>query len=209
MPRMAKPLVFRLGSDEVAFGFEKVDRAKLYGYKKEEALDEQGRPCELAPLCPDGKTLVAKGGRAIGFLSQGNEWLNKAELQPVDFENKPITPVPSSFAEPIPLAKQATIDDYLKHNIKSVYVLDPLEGPTAAVLAELGRGAIYTFPYSFRGGLVADVGFLLANPDGVPFLCVGQPTEIHFVGFDQLGAAVDDGGPDAGDGDDDLDFGMM
>src|SRR4051812_42899983 len=120
---MAKPLVFRLGDSEVAFGFDKVDRAKLYGYKDELALDEHGRACELATLCADGRTIVARGGRSIGFLSQEGEWLDKQALKPVDLEGDKIDPVPSSFAAPIPLDTRATIDEYLAHNIKSVYAL--------------------------------------------------------------------------------------
>src|SRR5262249_44599264 len=155
----------------------------LYGYKEELALDEHGRPCELATLCADGRTIVARGGRAIGFLSQEGEWLDKTELAPVDLEGQAIEPGPSSFAAPIPLGERATIDDYLAHNIRAVYALVP-EGDAAAVLGELAGGAIFKFAWSFRGGLVADVGFLLANPEGAPFLCVGQPTTIHFVGLD-------------------------
>ena len=101
----------------------------------------------------------------------------------------------------------ATIDEYLSHNIKGVYMLNP-EGQTEELIAELKKGTIFTFKYSFRGGLEADAGFLIAGADGGIFFCVGQPTNIHFVGLEQASAPVDD--DSSGDGDDDsMDFGMM
>jgi hypothetical protein len=204
---MGKPLTFRHQNHDLPFAMEKVDRTKLYGYIEVEAVDDDGRTCELMTLCGDGRTIVAKGGRGIAFLSQEGNWLARSQLTARDLDGNRVEPVASSFAAPLPLLKKTTIEDYLSHNIKSVYALTP-EGDAGPLLAELRAGDIYTFPYSFRGGLVADVGFLLAGADGTPFLCVGQETSIHFIGLDQMGAPVEDEGPDA-DEDEDLDFGMM
>ena len=76
------------------------------------------------------------------------------------------------------------------------------------LIAELKKGTIFTFDYSFRGGLEADAGFLIGGADGGVFFCVGQPTNIHFVGLEQVSAPVE--GDSEGEGDDDsMDFGMM
>ena len=40
------------------------------------------------------------------------------------------------------------------------------------LLNELRAGAIYSFPFSYRGGLNPSVGFLLASSDGIPTLAV-------------------------------------
>lgn len=188
----------------------KLDRAKLYGTVEVEAIDELGRRCELATLASDGKTLLGKGGKAMGFLSPEGRWLDRAALRPVDPEGSPLSSVPSSFDAPIVLERTATVDEYLAHNIKSVYMVDS-EHPALAELArELLAGTIYTFPYSFRGGLVADVGFLLAGADESIFLAVGQPTQLHFLGLDQLPTYEDEEGAAAGPGEEDeLDFGML
>src|SRR5262249_26849630 len=160
---MPRALVLRHGGAELSFNIEKLDRTKLYGSVDVEALDDKGRPCELATLASDGKTLLGKGGTASGFLSQDGAWLDRATLKPVDAFGDPITPGPSSFSAPVDLGEEGSVDDYLSHNIKSVYALTT-DGDTTALQAELKAGKIYKFPYSFRGGLVADVGFLLANP---------------------------------------------
>ncbi|MHC4404913.1 MAG: hypothetical protein ACYTG0_35145, partial [Planctomycetota bacterium] len=100
---MAKPLVFQYGGATVSFSMSKVDRRKLYGFKEVEVLDEEDRPCELATLADDGRTIIGRGGTAIGCLSPDGNWCDKAALKPVDSEGNEIRPVPSSFAAPVPL----------------------------------------------------------------------------------------------------------
>jgi hypothetical protein len=205
---MARPLVLRHQGVDLPFVLAKLDRSKLYGTVDVEALDAQGRRCELATLAADGKTILGRGGTAAAFLSPEGDWLDRGALKPVDAFGDAITPVGSSFAGPIALDTKATVEDYLAHNVKSVYAITT-DGALAPLLAELRAGAIYRFPFSWRGGLVADVGFLLANPEGDVFLAVGQPTRIHFLGLDQL-PAFDDEEPAADEAEaDELDFGMM
>ncbi len=196
---------------ERSFQLEKLDRARLYGSVDVEALDDKGRPCELATLASDGKTLLGKGGTAAAFLSPEGSWLDRAALRPVDAFQEPIVPVPSSFNAPVELAEEASVDEYLMHNVKSTYLLTPQsdgDGDVEPLVAELRTGKIFRFPYSFRGGLVADVGFLLANPEGQIFLAVGQPTRIHFLGLDVLPVYEDEETAEPGETDE-LDFGMM
>jgi hypothetical protein len=203
---MARPLTFVYSGAELALGMEKLDRSKLYGTVETEALDEHGRRCELATLASDGKTLLGKGGTASGFLSENGSWLERAALRPTTPDGVDIPSVPSSFSAPVPLERFATVDEYLSHNIKSVYFLTLPPG-SEALAAELAAGKIYTFPYSFRGGLMADVGFLLAGQDGAVFMAVGQTTRLHFLGLDQLPAYEDEEAE--GGEDDEITFDML
>ncbi len=184
-PTVAKQLVFRLGEQQYAFTLTKVDRAKLYGYKEVEVLDEQDRPCELATLADDGHTIVGRGGTAIGYLTASGEWAPKTSLTPVDLEGNEIRPVPSSFVAPIELADVAAIDDYLSHDIRLVYALET-EDDTTLLDEQLAAGAIYRFPYSYRGGLEADAGFLLCGEDGHTYLAVGNSTTVEFLTLQQI-----------------------
>jgi hypothetical protein len=202
---MAKPLVLQFGGVDLPFQMEKVDRARLYGYV--EAVDDKGRTCQLATLAGDGRTIVARGGAAIALLSPEGHWLERAKLKAVDREGKPITPVPSTFAAPVPLTRKATIEEYLSHNVKSVYLLN-CETDMTALAKELKAGTIYAFPFSFRGGLEADTGFLLANSEGAIFLAVGQPTKIHFVGLEQVAALTQEEQVESED-EESMDFGML
>ncbi len=202
---MAKPLVLVHDGTEIPLQLEKVDRTKLYGWVETEVHDDKGRRCDMAQLTDDGRTIVPRGGRAIAYLSAQGMWCDKSSLAPVDAEGAPIVPVVSSYAAPIPLATPATVDDVLAHDIRLAYRVAPDAGAEALAAAVRG-GAIWTFPYSFRGGLEADQAFLLEGADGHVFLLVGRPCAFEYVG---LRAPVwADEGEDLTD-DDDLDFGMI
>lgn len=205
---MAKPLVLQYQGAPIALGLDKVDRSKLYGYVDTEVLDEQGQRCELTTLSGDGHTLVGRGGTALAALSPAGLWREKSALRAVDLQGNVITPVKSSFDAPIVLDKQASIDDYLQHNIHLVYRLTVEEGELDPLLAELKSGVIYTFPFSYRGGLEASAGFLLLGTDGNVFLTVGAPGAIEFVGLRQAAGLEEDEAAPAEE-EDSLDFGMM
>lgn len=190
---MGKPLVFTFASANHSFDPVKIDRSVLYGFKELEVLDEQGGRCELATLADDGKTLVGRGGVTYAYLSPDGAWCDKSGLKPVDLDGREIQPVASSFSAPVALVEKATLEEYLSHNVRSVYLMQS-EGDPAGLLAELRGGAIFKFPYSFRGGLEADAGFLLAGADGNIFLAVANPTKIEFVGLQQAAAAAEEEG---------------
>lgn len=205
---MARSLSFHFRGAELAAEMQKVDRSKLYGTVDVETLDDQGRPCTLATLASDGRTLIGKGGTALGVLSFDGRWLERGELKPVDLQGQPIEPVPSSFSAPIELDQTATIEEYLSHHVRSAYQLD-LGEPGAELLAAMKEGTIFTFKYSYRGGLEYDTAFLLCNPEGVPFLLVGTPGDFQFIGLAEETGLTDEEEEEEAGGDDDLDFSMM
>jgi hypothetical protein len=203
---VAKPLVLRLEGRAIGVQLEKVDRSRLYGWVDTEALDEAGRRCELATLAQDGHTLVGEGGRGLAMLTPDGRWIDRKQLRPIDLQGQALSPAPSTFAAPVELTELTTVDDYLEHNVRSLYLLEPVDDATPLAEA-LAGGAIYRFPFSFRGGLAPDVGFVLAGTDGALFLAIGQPTELHYAGLENESAAVDD---EADPGEvEELDFGML
>lgn len=205
---MAKPLVFRHGKTELSFQLDKLDRDKLYGYIDTEALDDKGRACQLAILGGDGKTLAGRGGSALMYLDGDGNYTARGTLKPVSPEGQPLTAVPSSFGAAIPLSQRASVDEYLEHNVKSVYLLQPPMGADD-LLKELRSGAIYTFPFSYRGGLNPSVGFLLATSDGIPTLAVGQKARLEFVSLSEVVDPEEETTVEEAGDDDEMDFGMM
>jgi hypothetical protein len=205
---MAKPLVFVFREKTIEAGIEKIDRSKLYGYVETEVHDEAGKPCELATLIGDGHSIVGKGGAALAYLSADGLWRTRSELRPIDVHGKPITPVKSSFDSPITLDTTASIDDFLSHNVHLIYQLLPSD-EAADLLAELRAGVIFRFPFSYRGGVEASPAFLLLGADGNPFLCVGTPTAIEFVGPGASAPPIADEAADAGAEEDALDFSLV
>ena len=206
---MAKALVFRHGSTDLSFNLEKVDRKKLYGQVDTEVVDDQGRPCQLAILSGDGKTLVGRGGSALCMLDPDGAYCDRAALKPVGVDGAPLTKVASSFTAPVPLDRRASVDEYLSHNVKAIYALQPPMGADD-LLRELRSGAIYSFAFSFRGGLEPDVGFLLASNEGTPFLAVGKKTRLQFVSLPELADPDSEADlEEESDDEDSMDFGMM
>jgi hypothetical protein len=211
---MAKPLVLEYRGSQVSLGLQKVDRTKLYGSVDLEVVDEAGRACELGTLLGDGHSVVGKGGTGLAYLSADGLWRKKAELRPVDRDGNPIPTVKSTFDTVVPLSDPATIEDYLSHNINLIYLLthEPPEGmpaqPIDELVEDLRGGTIYRFPFSYRGGVSATVGFLLAGGDGNLFLCVGVPTANQFVGLKATAAVVVDACDEAVE-EDAIDFSMV
>ena len=204
---MAKPLVFEFEGQTLSFEMAKVDRAKLYGYKEIEVRNEDGDLCELATLADDGHTIVPRGGTGMGFLSADGSWREKSELSPVDLNGQPIVPVGSSFGTTIPLSQPTTLDDYLDHTIRSVYVMRTENG--AGLVDQIRAGAVYKFPYSFRGGIEHDSAFLLANEAGQIFMAVGNPAGLDFVGLPQVSSLGNDDVAGEDEESDEMDFSMI
>ncbi len=202
---MAKPLVLRFGADDIPLDLSKVDRAELYGFIETEAQDAKGRKCFSATLADDGQTLVGSGGSAFASLAPDGTWLEKSSLKAIDSQGNPMVPVPSSYSAPVPVTDTVTIDEYLSHNIRAVYQIS-CQGDWSLLSDKLKAGTIFTFPYSYRGGLEPDTAFLLMAADGTAFLAIGTATKLEFVGFDQPASTEED----SVDGDsEEIDFGMM
>jgi len=206
---MAKPLVFQWGENQFSFAMEKVDRAKLYGFKETEVLDDGGQRCVLATLAQDGHTVIGRGGTGLGNLTVDGTWIEKPQLTPVDPSGQKLQPISSSFAAPVTLSDKATIDEYLDCAMRSIYLLQA-EGEAGPLVEELKQGTIFRFAYSFRGGLEPDSGYLLANAEGKVFLAVGKPSKVEFLSLQQTAAVVEDEDQSAEDEDADaMDFSMM
>ena len=209
---MARTLQFSYGGRSLACAIEKVDRGRLYGSRSLETLDSQGHPCSLATLAADGHTLIPMGGTAIGHLAPDGRWIDGEALTAVDADGIPLHRIPSSFDGPIPLEQTVAVDRLLEHSIRLTYALTPLEGPLDAELASaLESGAIFSFPFSWRGGVASDPAFLLRGEDGTVWLLIGDANRIRLVSLDQAarcGVEVEEE-PLPGEAEADLDFRML
>ena len=207
---MARKIEFEF--DGVVIGAEmvKVDRDKLYGSVELDTRTLDGNPCTLATLASDGRTLVPSGGTALGYLNQDGEWVPRAELVAVDLAGSELARVESSFKAPIPIAEECSLDEFLDHGIRLVYLLDVEDGLAPELSQSLSEGTIFKVPFSYRGGVSADPAFLLADKEGQMWFLIGNEHEVRMMALEQAAVCVDvdaDEHPDADAGD--LDFGMM
>ena len=199
---MAKELQFTMGGSTFGAAPVKLERKKLYGWVDVVATDENGGVCLSAQLAPGGTLIVPPNGVKPASLDSSGRWLEKSELTPVDAEGNPVTPVPSSFDAPIALDTKATEEAFLDHTWKAVYQLD------CAELAAAVGNDIYTFPFSYRGGLSQDEAFLLTSGPML-FLFTGEHTEFEMIGVAEEGILDDNEEETASEEEDELDFSMM
>jgi len=203
---MARPLVLVLDGDEYPVSIVKIDREKLYGRVEIEAFDEKGREASLRVLAADGKTLIDKGGTALLSVTDKGDSVERNELIPITEDGEPIEQVPSSFNQKNEL-KPATVEDYFTQIVKSVYLVGTFGVDDLSVLYDhLSDGRIYTFPFSWRGGIEYDNAYLIGT-NGDIFLVVGKQADFQFVKLNQ--AAVLDAGEEEEISADDLDFDLM
>ena len=181
---MPRALVLSLDGEEFPVNMQKVDRERLYGDIEIEAFDEDGNEAVLQILDADGKTLISTGGTSLATLDEDGNSVDRKKLIPITSDGEEIEPVPSSFNAPN-LLYEATMDEYLSHTVKSVYILSPPEGANLDLLDDVLSGdSIYKFDFSYRGGLEYDTAFLIGNEKTV-FMIIGTAAALQFVKLNQ------------------------
>ena len=209
---MARKLEFDFDGENFIVAIHKVDRTKLYGQVKTETFDANDKACTLATLARDGRTIIPMGGTASGYINTEGLWVTRDELIPIDRDGKEIAEVASSFAAPTPLSEEVDIDTFLDHPIRLAYQLDPQTEINAELRAKLKAGAIYQFPFSYRGGIYFDPAFIMQGEGETLWMLIGQTSDIEFVGFEQAAicaARAEELGEDDSGETDAFDFDML
>ena len=209
---MARKLDFEFGGAPFTVAIHKVDRSKLYGRVETETFDANDKECTLATLARDGRTIIPMGGTASGYINTEGLWVTRDELIPIDRDGKEISEVASSFSAPTVLTQEVDIDTFLDHPIRLAYRLDAETEISPALLGKLKAGAIYQFPFSYRGGIYFDPAFLMQGEGETLWMLIGQKSDIEFVGFEQAAicaARAEELGEDDSGETDAFDFDML
>ena len=203
---MPRSLTLSLDGREFPVNLIKVDREKLYGAVEIEAFDEKGKPATIKVLAPDGRTLIDRGGTALATVDEEGTSVDRGTLRAVDANGELVEPVQSSFNQANVL-KEANAEDYLSQVVKSVYALEGVEGESIDYLQDhLNAGNLYTFPFSYRGGLEYDSAFVVGNGKDA-FLIVGKQASLEYVRLNQ--AATLDSIEEEEISGDDIDFALL
>ncbi|MGD9563604.1 MAG: hypothetical protein AB7F88_01835 [Pyrinomonadaceae bacterium] len=203
---MARDLILSLDGHETAVKLVKLDREKLYGEVEIEAFDEKGNEATIKVLAADGRTLIDKGGTALATVTEDGDSISRTELIAVDEDGDAIEPVPSSFGKPNVL-KKAEVEDYLSQVVKMIYLLEAVgDADLTYIHDHLAEGQIYTFPFSYRGGLEYDNAYLLGKDENT-FMVVGKTGDLQYVKLNQ--ATKLDNIEESEVSADDLDFGLL
>lgn len=209
---MPRTLSFSLDNTVFDASIIKVDRSHLYGSVSIDTTDMEGERCTVATLAADGKTLIPKGGTALGYVNPQGEWVNRDELQPVNLDGEPVEEVESSFDAPILLDKKCDPETYLNHSVRLVYRLEPEAGFPDSLMDTLRVGSIFQFGFSYRGGVGYDPAFVLSDEDDNVWMMITRENRIESVGLTQAavckGENLDEDTDDA-DPADSIDFSML
>ncbi len=209
---MARKLEFETGNSTFTCVIHKVDRSKVYGRVKTEVFDANDKPCVLATLARDGRTIIPFGGTASGYLNTEGLWVERDELVPIDRDGKVIKEVPSSFKAPTKLDEIVSVEHFLDHPIRLAYHLEVDENFSADVMGKLKSGAIYKIPFSYRGGIYYDPAFIMLGEGDTLWMLIGHKSDIEFIGFEQAAicaARAEELGEDDSGETDPFDFDML
>ncbi len=208
---MARSLSFKIENATFDAEIIKVDRSHLYGTVNIETADMEGKRCGVATLAVDGKTVIPKGGTALGYINPDGEWVSRNQLQPVNLDGEPIEEVESSFDQPIELSKKCDVNTYLDHSVRLVYRLNPEAAFPTELLDELKAGVLYQFGFSYRGGVGYDPAFILSDEDDNVWMMVTTENAIGSVGLEQAAVCVGENLDEDSDDDESsaIDFGML
>lgn len=209
---MARSLDFNFDNSAFNCEIQTVDRKKLYGSVSIETLDQEQRRCDIASLAVDGKTLIPNGGTAMGYLNNEGEWISRKDLVAVDLDGEPLPEVESSFKQTIDLNNKVTVDEFLNHSIRLLYLLKPTSELPETLHTSLADGEIYRLEFSYRGGVDTDPAFVLMDEDEAIWMLVSEENKVQFVALEQAAVYEFNNQGDTNDGeeeDEDIDFGML
>jgi len=208
---MARKLEFLFGESTFICAIEKVDRSKVYGHVSTKVYDANDKPCELATIARDGRTIIPFGGTASGYVNTEGLWIDRDDLIPINRDGNKIDEVPSSFKAPISIEKEVSIEEFLDHPIRLSYLLKAKTNLDPQLYAQLKQGKIYSFPFSYRGGVYYDPAFMLTDNEENLWMLIGHKSDIEYLSFEQAAICSARAADEAEDEDenDAFDFDML
>lgn len=202
---MAKSIILQWEGNISEFGFTKLERAKLYGYKARQIVDSDGKACSSAYLTADGSALIPSGGLAMLYVDENSTTIERSELKAVDGEGGELTKKPSTLSVEQELTGPVSAQELLNHTILNVYQLKP-ETLNSKLAEQLEAGKIFTSVFSYRGDYELQKLFLLQAEDKTYFALTASPTSFEFLSRDIIPDLEEEEEEDMSD---DFDFSMM
>ena len=100
---MARELVLNLNKKNSSFKISKIDRKKLYGYKKRLYLDEKGKECPRANLEEETGIVFVSSDISSSYLDHRGNFIDKKELEAIDDNGKKVIKQESTLGKDIKL----------------------------------------------------------------------------------------------------------
>ena len=96
---MAKPLIISKDKEDSIFQLKKIERKKLYGFRKRLAVDENNEECKRASLTEDGNVLIKSGMTSQGWFIDGGKQIESSEIGAIDQDSNELDLIPSTLGD--------------------------------------------------------------------------------------------------------------
>ena len=199
---MAKPIIIRKDEKDSIFQLKKIERKKLYGFRKRLAVDENNDECKRASLTEDGQVLIKSGMTSQGWFIEGGKQIESSEIGVIDEDNNELELIPSTLGVNQNLEGPLNPKELLDMTVTTVYSLLP-DQISKDLESSLDKGEIWKFSFNFRADYRMETGVILKNDAGY-FAIIGIPNHINMLSHNAPLPEDDDD-----DDDDELDFEMF
>ena len=199
---MAREILLNLNKKKSSFAISKIDRKKLYGFKKRMFLDEKNKECSKANLEEETGIVFVNSDISSCYLDHKGNYIEKSDLEAINENGKKVKKEDSTISKEVNL-NSITTEDALNLKVNSVYHLEPKEFDKN-LKSKLDKGEVFSFPFNYYADFKLEDGIILKSEKEY-FALIGRKTSCHWVGenSDDLPEDVEEFE------DNDLDFEMM
>ena len=199
---MAREILLNLNKKKSIFEISKIDRKKLYGFKKRMFLDEKNKECSKANLEEETGIVFVNSDISSCYLDHKGNYIEKSDLEAINENGKKVKKEDSTISKEVNL-NSITTEDALNLKVNSVYHLEPKEFDKN-LKSKLDKGEVFSFPFNYYADFKLEDGIILKSEKEY-FALIGRKTSCHWVGenSDDLPEDVEEFE------DNDLDFEMM
>ena len=176
---MVKPLILSKDKKDSIFQIKKIERKKLYGYRKRLAIDENDEECKRASLTEDGQILIKSGMTSQGWFIDGGKQIESNEIGAIDENNNELSSIPSTLGINQNLEGPSNPTELLDLSVTTVYSIFPDE-ISKDLENSLDKGEIWKCNFNFRADYRMENCYILKNENGY-FAIVGIPNEVKML----------------------------
>ena len=199
---MAREILLNLDKKKSSFEISKIDRKKLYGFKKRLFIDEKGKECSKANLEEETGIVFVNSDISSCYLDHKGNYLEKKDLEAINENGKKVEKQESTIGKEVNL-ESISIEDALNLKVNSVYILEPKDFDKD-LKSKLDKGEIFSFSFNYYADFKLEDAMILKSETEY-FALIGRKTSCHWIGenSDDLPEEVEEFEAD------DLNFEMM
>ena len=176
---MARELILNLNKNKSTFGISKIDRKKLYGFKKRLFLDEKGKECSKANLEEETGIVFVSSDISSSYIDHKGNFVEKKELEAINDDGKKVKKEDSTLGKEVDLTT-TSIEEALNLKVNSVYHLEPKDFDKD-LKSKLDKGDVFSFPFNYYADFKLEDGILLKGKKDY-FALIGRKTTCNWVG---------------------------